>query len=48
MTEHKCEKCGADLGSNPEPTRERLCKTCALKLMYGVSNKRKFKRKSKQ
>lgn len=46
QTEYKCEKCGADLNDATTPTRDRLCKTCALKLMYGVSNnKRRFRKK---
>ena len=46
QTEYRCEKCGAKLELGTEKLRGGLCKTCALKLQYGVSdNKRRFRRK---
>lgn len=45
-TEYKCEKCGVKLEPGTETLRGGLCKTCALKLQYGVSDtKRRFRRK---
>lgn len=47
-TEHRCEKCGTKLEPGTEALRGGLCKTCALKLQYGVSdNNRRFIRRKR-
>jgi predicted nucleic acid-binding Zn-ribbon protein len=48
QTKHRCEKCGAKLEPGTEKLRGGLCKTCALKLQYGVSdNRRRFVKRKK-